>query len=62
MTKSKLRTFYELFLHLIYKKVNVIVKNLLIFIVLTAKVIIISGYALTIGNSIEWTNIPKISF
>ena len=49
------------FLHQIYKKVNVIVKNLLIFIVLII-VIIMSGYALIIGNSIKWTNILKISF
>ena len=43
----------------IEKKVNVpFVKNLLIFIVLT--VVIISGYVLTIGNSIELTVI-KIS-
>jgi hypothetical protein len=49
------------FSHQIYKKVNVpFVKNLLIFVVLTAA--IMSGYALTIGNSIKWTDILKIYF
>jgi hypothetical protein len=41
-------------LHLIYKKVNVsFVKNLPIFIALTVIIIIVSGYALTIGNNIK---------
>jgi hypothetical protein len=42
------------FLHQIYKKVNVpSVEILPIFIVLIVEIIIMSGYALTIGNSIK---------
>jgi hypothetical protein len=37
-------------------------KTLQIFIALTVVIIIISGYALTIGNSIIWTNILKYPF
>ena len=42
-------------------KVNVqFATSLQIFIVLT--VVIMSGYVLTIGNNIMWTNILEISF
>ena len=41
------------FLHQIYKKVNApFVKDLLTFIVLIVVIMIMSGYALTIGGSI----------
>jgi hypothetical protein len=47
------KIFMNQFLHQIYKKINVsFVKNLPIIIVLTV-VIVMSGYVLTIGNSIK---------